>query len=471
MVPKPHIHKPHVPHPEVGTEEEVVAPQELTKGEFIYAYALITSLFFAWGFAYGMLDSLNKHFQGVFGIDKTQSTFMQVAYFGAYFLWAPWAGFFMRKIGYKNGVYVGLIFYALGAIFYWPVAVKRSYAGFVVCTFWISMGLSTLEVAANTYITVLGDPKYGALRLTFSQAWNGIGAFAGPLIASKEFYKGKNNTSLNNVQWVYLAVAGFGVVLLVLFYFAKLPEIDETTLDDTLENQDDVEPLYKQWHTIFGFVAQFSYVGSQVAVASFAVNLFADTPSISYPNDKASMYYSYCQMVFALGRFMGAVLLRYMPPEYALTWYALMCSVLTIGVTQASGNGIVTCMFLLFYFESICWPTIYAIAIARLGKHTKVGGSLVVSGVGGGALYAPLQGVLADATYTQKSYWVAFCGYVITFAYGIGMCIDKYYRRNMDFKTGKIATRSPESIEYGERESSFPKDYSKEETEFKERVE
>ncbi|KAG8777597.1 hypothetical protein FRC16_004104 [Serendipita sp. 398] len=361
-----------------------VAPQQLSRGQFIYAYSLVTSLFFAWGFAYGLLDSLNKHFQSVFNISKTQSTFMQVAYFGAYFLWAPWAGAFMRKVGYKKGIYLGLTLYSLGAIFYWPVAVKKSYPGFVICTFWISMGLSTLEVAANTYLIVLGDPAQGAFRLTFSQAFNGIGAFAGPLIASEYFFKGENATSLKNVQWTYLAVSIFGAILLVLFYFAQLPEIDEGALSDTLENQDDVKPIYKQWHTIFGFFAQFAYVGAQVAVATFAVNLFSDTPSVGFTASKGALYYSYCQMVFALGRFIGAAVLKYCDPAYSLTVYALACAFFTLGITQASGNGIIACMFLVFFFESICWPTIYALAVSRLGKYTKLGGSLVVSGVGGG---------------------------------------------------------------------------------------
>ncbi|KAH8926635.1 hypothetical protein BT69DRAFT_1317476 [Atractiella rhizophila] len=349
-------------------EKKEVRPQDLTRFQFIYAYGLMSSLFFAWGFAYGLLDSLNKHFQSVFGISKTQSTFMQVAYFGAYFLWAPWA--------------------------------------------------------------------------------------AGPLIASREIYKGKNSTDLGNVQWVYLGVGCFGILLLVLFYFATLPEIDERNLLDTLANQEDVKPIHKQKHTIFGALAQFSYVGSQVAVASFAVNLFADTPSIAYAPDKASLYYSYCQMVFALGRFMGTGLLYYVDPAHALTAYALACCCFTIGVTQATGNGIVACTFLLFYFESICWTTIYALAISRLGRLTKVGGSFVVAGVGGGALFAPLQGVLADATYTQKSYWVAFTGFVLTFFYGVGMSVDKYRRRNIDPRTGlrkdHVLKEDPFRLEDGE---------------------
>jgi len=417
--------------------KQIVVPTELSRGQFIYAYSLITSLFFAWGFAYGLLDSLNKHFQQVFGITKTQSTFMQVSYFGAYFLWAPWAGAFMRRVGYKNGIYAGLTMYSLGAIFYWPVAVKRSYVGFVVCTFFISMGLSTLEVAANTYIIILGDPKYGAMRLTFSQAWNGIGAFAGPLIASQEFFKGENDTSLANVQWVYLAVACFGTILIILFRLAKLPEVNESKLDDTLVDQTAVAPLHKQYHTLFGFWAQFSYVGAQVAVATFCTNFLADTPSINFVPSKASLWYSYNQMTFALGRFMGALLLRFVDPAHALTGYLLACCLFTLGVILGNGHAAVTSMFFLFFFESICWPTIYALAIARLGHLTKIGGSFIVAGVGGGALYAPLQGVLSDKKNVQIGYWVAFAGYVNALAYGIGMCIDKERRKHIDSKTGE----------------------------------
>ncbi|KAG8769930.1 hypothetical protein FRC15_004315 [Serendipita sp. 397] len=300
------------------------------------------------------------------------------------------------------------------------------------------MGLSTLEVAANTYLIVLGDPAQGAFRLTFSQAFNGIGAFAGPLIASEYFFKGENATSLKNVQWTYLAVSIFGAILLVLFYFAQLPEIDEGALSDTLENQDDVKPIYKQWHTIFGFFAQFAYVGAQVAVATFAVNLFSDTPSVGFTASKGALYYSYCQMVFALGRFIGAAVLKYCDPAYSLTVYALACALFTLGITQASGNGIIACMFLVFFFESICWPTIYALAVSRLGKHTKLGGSLVVSGVGGGALFAPVQGVLADAIDVRTSYWVSFIGFFLSAVYGLGMSIDGLRRRKIDGRTGKL---------------------------------
>jgi len=131
----------------------------------------------------------------------------------------------MRKVGYKKGIHMGLTLYSLGAVFFWPSAKFKKYGGFVGCTCVIGAGLSTLEVAANSYITVLGSPKYAAARLNFSQGFQGVASFTGPLIASRYFFLGKNATTLDTVQWVYLAVAGLGLALNILFYFAPLPEI------------------------------------------------------------------------------------------------------------------------------------------------------------------------------------------------------------------------------------------------------
>jgi FHS family L-fucose permease-like MFS transporter len=196
---------------------------QLSRRQWAYAFALVTTLFFTWGFAYGLLDVLNAHFQTVFGITKLQSTLLQLAYFGAYFVWAPFAGYFMGRIGYKKGIHIGLTLYSLGAIFFWPSAKFETYGGFVGSTFVIGCGLSTLEVAANSYISVLGTPHYAAARLNFSQGFQGVASFSGPLIAARWFFTGANATSLGTVQWVYLAVAGLGVVLNVLFlYVASL---------------------------------------------------------------------------------------------------------------------------------------------------------------------------------------------------------------------------------------------------------
>ncbi|KAH9935514.1 MFS general substrate transporter [Fomitopsis serialis] len=377
---------------------------ELSRREWGFAFALVTSLFFTWGFAYGLLDVLNAHFQTVFGISKLQSTMLQVAYFGAYLVYAPIAGAFMRKYGYKKGIHMGLTFYSLGAIFFWPSAVYAKYGGFVGCTFVIGCGLSCLEVAANSYITVLGSPKYAAARLNFSQAWQGVASFAGPMIASKYFFTGKNATSLATVQWVYLAVAGLGLVLNILFFFCPLPEISEDALSAEMEEAgltNDEEPFWKQYHCIFGWVAQTTYTGAQVGVASMAVNYFFDK-NIGISKPLASQLYSYCQITFTVGRFVGVVLLNFIDPALLLAIY---------GVIFVPGIGGAVCLFILFFFESICYPVIFTLATKNLGRHTKRGSGLVVMGVGGGAWYPPAQGVIAD-TNTAHSYMVPFSGYV-----------------------------------------------------------
>jgi len=406
---------------------EGVTGFELSRKRWAISFSLVTSLFFTWGFAYGLLDVLNAHFQTVFGITKLQSTLLQLAYFGAYFVWAPFAGMFMRKYGYKKGIHLGLFLYSLGAIFFWPSAKFVAYGGFVGCTFVIGCGLATLEVAANSYIAVLGSPKYAAARLNFSQGFQGVASFAGPLIAARWFFLGKNATTLDTVQWVYLAVAGLGVVLNILFYFCDLPEITEEALTKEIHEvglADDDGPFRRQYRCIFGWVAQTAYVGAQVGVASFAVNYLVDQ-NIGLTQSKASQLFSFCQITFTVGRFVGVVILNWIDPALMLTIYAAMCSGFCLGVSQAKGKAGVGCLFALFFFESICYPCIFTLGTKNLGKHTKKGSGLIVMGVGGGAWYPPAQGGLADLANTRRSYLVPMSGYIAMFIYALGLVLDQ----------------------------------------------
>lgn len=268
-----------------------VAPVQggfLTGRKLIFPLALVISLFFLWGFSYGLLDVLNKHFQTVLGITKLQSTGLQVMYFGGgYLCFSPIAAEVLKRRGYKTTILMGLGFYSLGAILFWPVAhystpenAKASFGGFLVCTLVIACGLATLETSANSYAVVIGDPATASARLQFCQSWNGVASFVGPLIAADAFFKGSNANNLVNVQYVYLAVACAGAAVAVMFFFAKLPEVEEQTNrrgsvfdDSTVELGVDQSgriigdgPLYKQYNMIFGFIAQFCYVGAQVTI-------------------------------------------------------------------------------------------------------------------------------------------------------------------------------------------------------------
>ncbi|KAG9316695.1 major facilitator superfamily domain-containing protein [Chiua virens] len=401
---------------------------ELTKRQWVYAFSLVTTLFFTWGFAYGLLDVLNAHFQQVFGISKLQSTMLQLAYFGAYFVWAPFAGYFVsrsfRRLGWS--IHIGLTLYSVGAIFFWPSAKFEKYGGFVGSTFVIGCGLATLEVAANSYISVLGSPQYAAARLNFSQGFQGVASFAGPLIAARWFFTGANAYSLGTVQWVYLAVAGLGVVLNVLFFFATLPEITEDALAEELQDtgmQDDA-PFWKQYHCIFGFVAQTAYVGAQVAVAALAVNYFS-AQGVGIDYTKASDLFSFCQITFTVGRFVGVAILNYIDPALLLAIYGFCCSLFCCLTSQLPGYGGVACLFVLFFFESICYPCIFTLGTKNLGRHTKKGSGLIVMGVGGGAWYPSAQGYLADLVSTRRSYLVPMSGYIAMTLYAIGLVVDQ----------------------------------------------
>lgn len=410
---------------------------QLGQKQWASAFALVTSLCFTWGFAYGLLSVLNAHFQTVFGVTKLQSTFLQLAYFGAYFVWAPFAGVIIRRIGYKKGIHVGLALYSIGAIFCWPSAKFETYGGFVGSIFVTGCGLSTLEVAANSYITILGTPQYAAARLNFSHGFQAVATFAGPLIASRWFFTGANATSLGTVQWVYLAVAGSGIALHILFFFCDLPEIIEEPLAEETGDSEvgtiyNPGPLWKQYHCVLGFVALTAYYGAQVTVASFAVNFLVDQ-KVGISQSKASQLLSFCQITFTISRFIGVAILNFIDPALLLAVYGFCCSLFCLLVSQLPGYRAVGCFFCLFFFESICYPCIFSLGTKNLGVQTKRGTGLIVMGVVGGAWYPLAQGALADRAYTRRSYLVPMSGFFTVTIYAIDIVVDQTRKSGFTF--------------------------------------
>ncbi|SGY44260.1 BQ5605_C001g00134 [Microbotryum silenes-dioicae] len=405
-----------------GAVTGVKATGNVTKRQEYFAFSLVTSLFFLWGFSYGLLDVLNKHFQTFFGITKLQSTLLQVAYFGAYVVYSPVCGQFISKFGYKKGIYMGLSLYCIGALGFWPSAKFEKYGGFVASAFVIACGLATLEVCANSYVTVLGSPEQAAFRLNFSQSFNGLASFVGPLIASKYFFGDEaTQHSLGNVQWVYLAVACLGAAVMVLFFFATLPEISEDDMNaqQAAAGYVDDRPLYKRRHTVLGFIVQWMYVGAQVTLATFVLNYLTDKHD--FTTARASQLFSFMQITFMVGRFASTPLLRFFNPATILAVYGAMCSIFTLVAALKGGKVGLASLFIVFFFESVCYPTTFTLATSNLGKWTKRGGSLVIMGVGGGAMFPPVQGAMADKTGTQLSYVIPFIGFLFVFAYGLGM--------------------------------------------------
>ncbi|GAB1737706.1 hypothetical protein NU219Hw_g2118t1 [Hortaea werneckii] len=419
-----------------GVPINTVPVDYLTGRKLIFPLCLIISLFFLWGFSYGLLDVLNKHFQEVLGVTRLESTGLQVMYFGGgYLCFSPIAAEVLKRKGYKITILMGLAFYSIGAVMFWPTAHfstpdnnKAAFGGFLACTLVIACGLATLETSANSYAVVIGSPEMASARLQFCQSWNGVASFIGPLIASKAFFSGEASDDLTNVQYVYLAVACAGAAVAVLFFFAKLPEVKEETgrrgsvTDATLEMAVGPDgkvigegPLYKQYNMIFGFVAQFCYVGAQVTIATFFINYV--TENADYTAAKASQMLSYALIVFTVGRFIAAGLATVFESNFLLTIYAICAIGFNAYIAAGRGTSAVGVLIAIFFFEAPMYPTIFTLGTANLGRHTRRGAGILVMGVSGGAVFPPIQGAIADAASTRISYVVPLVGFCVVLVY------------------------------------------------------
>ena len=433
----------------------VVNASMSTKSRWI-GLILIVPLFFLWGFALGILDVMNKHFQTVLGLTKLQSTGLQVATFGAYFVFPPlFGGPFIRRLGYKPGIILGLGLFVTGALMFWPAAKFLKFGIAVGATFVMACGLSELEVVANTYMAILGSPETASLRVTIAQAFNGIGFVIGPLIASHAFFSGKNSTSLTSVQYVYLGIAIAAAILAVGFVFAKLPEVsDELMLEQAISSGDAViaaRPLHKQWHTLFGWIAQFIYVASQVTISTFFLNYVTEVTSIS--DAVASNLLSVGLAAFTIGRFVSAGLMCFFKPRHILAVWAFMAAVLTGTTIGLRGPGAVVALIFVMGFESSMYPTIFTLSIANLGANTKKGGSFMVMAVGGGAVFPPIQGAIADAIGTAKSQCIPMIGFCMVFIYALFLA-EPFGKNNEDDNLEKTVQQI-DDVEEGRREDSM----------------
>lgn len=386
-----------------------------TKNKFLLPLILVTSLFFLWGLAYGLLDVLNKHFQESLNITKTRSTLLQAAYFGAYFLVALPAALFMNRYGYKKGIIAGLLLYAAGAFLFYPAAQQSSFNFFLLALFIIASGLACLETAANPYVTVLGKPETSEFRLNLSQCFNGVGSFIGPIIAANLFFGDANEKSdLGSVQFVYIAIGMVVLLIAGLFVRTALPEIAESEL--VSESVQDTKPLSAHPHFINAVVAQFFYVAAQVGVAALFINYCTEAGAgINTPD--AAYLLSIAMLLFTIGRFAGTALMRTIAPNKLLSLYALVNILLCVLVITLSGWISVYALMAIFFFESVMFPTIFALGVKDLGHHTKKGSSFIIMSIVGGALVPYAMGMLSERS-TATAYAIPLVCFVVVAWYG-----------------------------------------------------
>ncbi len=400
----------------------------ITERRYLAPFILITSLFFLWAFGVNLNDILIPRFKDAFALNDFQSSFIQVAFFGGYFLAALPAGRLMERIGYKRGILTGLALCAFGALLFVPASALGTYAFFLVALFIMACGQSFLEVASNPYVTILGPSESSERRLNLAQSFNAVGAVGAMLLglfiltgseytpqqrallsaAQEQAYR---TAQASSVRLPYVLIAAIFVFVAILIVVTHLPEVVEKGGDAGAEQSPSWANVLAQRHLVRGVVAQFFYVGAQVGVGSFVIRFAQHTmPGLTA---RMAWYYLLGHWIgFMLGRFGGSALMKRVPPARLLALFtmgSLVCAVVAI-----TGSGIVPvgAVVLIGFFHSIMFPTIFALGIKNLGPLTKRGSSLMVMAIIGGALFPAIMGRISDASNIQTAFLVPLVCYV-----------------------------------------------------------
>jgi FHS family L-fucose permease-like MFS transporter len=394
-------------------------------------------LFFLWALGVNLNDILIPHLKKAFGLTDFQSSLIQSAFFGGYFLAALPAGWLMERVGYKRGILIGLVICASGALLFIPASFLRVYGFFLLALFVMACGQSFLEVAANPYVTILGPPQSSERRLNTAQSFNAVGAVITPFIGARFILSGIENSpaqlaamspaqlqayrayEASMVRVPYLVIAAIFISVAALIYFSSLPEVPAAgATPGPAETEVRLRDLWAYPHLVKGVIAQFVYVGAQVGVASFVIRF--SEHMISGTHEKSAAHYLQMHLIgFMIGRFAGSAIMKKIPPPRLLSLFAAGSLVCLCVALFATGAAPVWAIVLVGFFHSIMFPTIFALSLKNLGPYTKLGSSLLVMAIIGGAICPAVMGLISDSSNIQRAFIVPLLchAYVLYFAW------------------------------------------------------
>ena len=407
-------------------------PELFSRGATL-PFVLVTALFFFWGIPNNLNDVLIKQFMKSFEISRFQAGLIQSAFYMGYFLLSMPAALVMRKYGYKAGLVIGLLFYSAGTTLFWPAAIAQSYGFFLFALFVIASGLAFLETGANPFVAVIGDPRTSERRLNFSQAFNPLGAISGVLIGTVFIFSG---IELSPQQIDALKAAGkyeaylrsetmrviepYLVLGAVVFLWAlfmmrtKFPKIAEENHSVADQHKGGIRDLLRHSHFVQGVFAQFVYVGAQVGTWSYFIQYVQDYTG--RPEKVAGYFLTGTLVAFGVGRFSATYFMKFIQPGKLMGIYGIVNMLLvSVGVFFPGWLGL-WAIFLTSFFMSLMFPTIFALGIKELGPHTKLGASMIVMGIVGGAVFTPVMGLVFQFTRSMATAMGVplFCYAVIT---------------------------------------------------------
>lgn len=397
----------------------------LVAKEYVIPFILITSLFFLWGGSRAILDVLNKHYQLILHVSKTQSSLIQMMVYMAYFLGALPAGLLIRRLGTRVGVITGLLLFAVGSFLFMPAVNLGSFYYILTPLFVLGLGLVLLETAANPYVTLLGDPKTAASRLNIAQSFNGLGCMMGALMGGQFFFGNSGAEASASIAVPYTVIAVIMLVVAVCFTFIRLPEV----IIDSPRARAAATPATARkalgFAFFFGFAALIAYEISEISINTFFINFMTDDGFMT-PMQATWALSMGGLLLFMVGRVVGGILMSRVATEKIF----LACAIGTVAMLllAMSGLGLYSKMALivLYVFESIMFPTIFALSIHGLGANTEKASSILMMSVVGGAIGPLVLGYVADHYTMTQALIVPLCTFVIVLAYAV----YSYARRN-----------------------------------------
>jgi len=400
------------------------------------ALAVVTTIFFMWGFLTCLNDILIPHLKAVFELNYARAMLVQFTFFGAYFLMSLPAGRLVAHLGYNKGIVAGLVIAGIGALGFWPAAELRIYEAFLGALFVLATGITVLQVAANPYVALLGPEQTSSSRLTLAQALNSLGTaiapiFGGLLILSNTVKSADQIAALPEAEQLAYRVqeaqavqgpyVGLGIALFLLAVFVflfRLPALTEST-----EQADPVKhtlgEALRHRHVLFGVLGIFFYVGAEVAIGSFLVN-YLSMPNIGgFTEQEATNYVAAYWTMAMIGRFVGSAIMVKFSPRKLLAIFAAVNVALLALTMLAEGPVAVYSVVATGLFNSIMFPTIFALGIERLGPLTGKASSLLIMAIVGGAIIPYLQGVLADNIGLHHAFILPLLCYGYIIFYGL----------------------------------------------------
>ena len=404
------------------------------RNKYLVPFILVTSLFFLWGMAHNLNSTLIPHLKKACQLNNRQSTLVDTSIFFAYFLMAIPAGMYIKRWGYKAGIITGLLLFAIGAFVFVPAANARSYDLFLLALFIIGCGLSILETAANPYVTILGPPKTASVRLNLAASFNGLAAGVAGLVGAVFILSGVVytdaqlssmpaaerlaylNAEASSVKMPYIVLGSVLLIVAVLFYFVRLPEVKD---DSKVAKLSQFVKAFRHRHLTWAVIAQFAYVGAQVCVTSFFIRMAMHGGGL---DEKTAAYYLIAYgILFMLGRFIGTYFLNYVSSQKLLSIYALISTLLCLMAIFGEGAYVVYSLGGLGFFMSIMFPTIFSLGIQELGQDTKIGASLLVMSIVGGAIFPYVMGTIIDlrGDDLQAGYAVPLVCFLVILYFGI----------------------------------------------------